>query len=410
MDLQTDGQNGLTAGENTEASEEPKPKHIYKLRYRLARNSKVLEEGDARSQILDDRLLLLPESSARFDIVYRDILKAEAKDYSLFLQLKGGEEVAVYFLGNAYDSFTSHFFAGYNKIARKDSFMAEQADCMKKGAKFTHLKDGMSEQGTCDIFYGKTAAILQRQPGAPARIPYALIEDTRYTDYSIQYIMENETWEVNMLAGRYDACKKAFTDNMATLMQRTADTIRQIKNDITPVALRESAKLFLDGLAVAKEDADAVCKGLWTAVFKKSKDYGAAEYFDYLFEKASLVRLGFKKALREEEDYLWMLAALNGTIVMEAASPAETGRATYLFKSGEDALSTMKLINYCMHMCEFRREPVYLSENELQKEGNLSYKEALRRVPELSRLRALYIKRVMHTSFESWKKNLAGGC
>lgn len=401
MDSQNE-QNGLTAGENTEAAEEPK--HIYKLRYKLIRNGQILEEGGARSQIQDDRLLLLPEKSARFDIVYRDILKAEAKDYSLFLQLKGGEEAAVYFLGNAYDSFSSHFFAGYNKIARKDSFMAEQADCMKKGAKFTRIKDGTTEQGTCDIYYGKTAVILQRQPRDPVRIPYALIEDTRYTDYSIQYILENETWEVNMLAGRYDACKKAFADNVAALMQQTADTIKQLKKDITPVALREASRLFLDGRAVAKEDADAVYKGLWTAVFKKSKDYGAAEYFEYLLEKASLVRLGFKKALREEDDYLWMLTVFCGIIVMEAASPAETGRATYLFKAGEDALSSMKLINYCMHMCEFRREPVYLSESELQKQENISYKEALRRVPELKALRALFIKRVMHT--EKWKQNL----
>jgi hypothetical protein len=398
-------QDPATLPEVQETEAEQKPKHIYQMRYRLLKEGVVLEEDGAHSEVCEDRLLLIPDQGARFDLTYRDILKVEAKDYTLSLSLKGGEEAQLFYLGRDYDSYVSNFFQEYNKIVKKDSFMAEAAACVKKGARFAHTKGECIEEGACDICFGETAVILQKT-GEPVRIPYALIRDTEYTDYSMRFVMDGQSYEISMLGNRYDACKKAYMEKLAALMQQTADAIRQAKKDITPVALRAAAKLFLDGRAVGREEAGAVCKGLWEAVYQISATYGASDYFDYLQKVAKDMRLGFKKALVGEQDYLWMLALLDGKIIMEAASPDKTGRATYIFKAGADAQETMSAINYCMHMCEFRREPIYMSEAELNKDENIRYKEALRRVPELLTLRALYSKRVAHTSFEKWKENL----
>lgn len=401
-----DNEEAAKLPEEEQAEEaEPKPKHIYKLRYRLLKDGEETEDDAARSEVSEDRLLLLPEKSVRFDLIYRDILKAEAKDYALHLQLKGGEEAQVYYLGRDYDSFTANFFKEYNKTVKKDSFMAEQAECVKKGARMTHTKGGQIEESTCDVCFGDTAVILQK-PGEPVRIPFALIENTVYTDYSMRFVLNGQNYEISMLGSRYDACKKTYTDKLAALQQQTADSIKQAKKDITPVALRAAAKLFLDGRAVGINEAEAICKGLWDAVYKKAAEYGAGEYFDYLRSGAAELRIGFKKALAEAQDYLWMLAHIGNSIVMEAASPAKTGRATYVFKAGADAGNTMDTVNYCMHMCEFRREPVYMSEAELNKPENIRYKEALRRVPELNILRGLYVKRIAHTGFDKWKENL----
>jgi len=388
--------------------EEPEQKHIYKLKYRFLKNKEILEEGGARSEIGDDRLVLLPANGMRSELIYRDILEAKAADYALTLKLKGEETAVIYFLGRDFDSYTAHFFTGYNKIARKDSFMAEAAETVRKGAKFKFTKAGATEEGGCDVAYGKTAVILQRTQGEPARIPFALIERTETTPYSIRYFVEGGgEWEIYMLADRYEKCREAYAKNVAGIIKNTADAIKEAKGDITPLALRKAAELFLDGRAVAKAKADSVYPGLFQAVYAKAAAYGAGEYFDYLYGKSSETLIGFKKALLSgEEDYLWMLCHIGGKVVLEAASPSKTGRATYVFSAGEDASASMRLINYCMHMTEFRREPVYMSQAELQKEENARYLESLRRVPEILTLRKLYIKRVAHTSPDKWKENL----
>jgi len=387
---------------------EPRPKHIYKLRYRFLRNGEVLEEDAARSEISEDRLVLLPANGRRFELFYRDILSAKTADYALNLSIKGGETAVLFYIGLEFDSYTAHFFAGYNKIAREDSFMAEAAETVRMGAKYRHIKSGVQEEGGCDVAYGKTAVILQRKEGDPARLPYALIEKTEFSPYSIRYIMETgEEWEVYMLADRYDKCREVYANNLAALLKKTADAIKEIKPDITPLALRKASEIFLDGRAATKQRAEAVCPGLFDAVYGKCRDYGAAEYFGYLADKSKETRIGFKKALRAgEEDYLWMLCPIQDVIVLEAASPGETGRATYVFSAGPDAGATMSLINYCMQMTEFRREPVYMSDKELAKEENASYREALRRAPEILTLRKQYLKRVAHTTPEKWKENL----
>jgi hypothetical protein len=409
-----DGEDRLVNAQDTAAAgdqipeEEAKPKHIYKLKYRFLKGEEVFEDGEAKSEIADDRLVLLPVNGMRFELIYRDILTAKAEDYALTMKLKGGEAAEVYFLGLDYESYVANFFKGYNKIARKDSFMGETAETVRKGAKYRFTKSGVTEQGGCDVAYGKTAVILQRDQGDPARIPFALIERTETTPYSIRYITESGgEWEIYMLADRYDKCLEVYSKNIAERVKASADAVKEAKKDITPLALRKAAELFLDGRAVSKASADAVYPGLFEAVCRRSEAYGAKEYFDCLYEKSSDTLIGFKKALLSgEEDYLWMLCHIGSAIVLEAASPGETGRATYVFSAGEDAAGTMRLVNYCMHMTEFRREPVYMSEQELQKPDNAKYLSALRRVPELLTLRKLYSKRVAHTSVDKWKENL----
>jgi hypothetical protein len=54
----------------------------------------------------------------------------------------------------------------------------------------------------------------------------------------------------------------------------------------------------------------------------------------------------------------------------------------------------------------FRREPIYLSDAALQEPQYIIYQNAVRRVPALERLRALFVGRAMHSGFETWKKKI----
>jgi hypothetical protein len=100
-----------------------------------------------------------------------------------------------------------------------------------------------------------------------------------------------------------------------------------------------------------------------------------------------------------------------------------TGSATYFFRAIErneytalatdieelDARfdTTMRQINEMMLAINFRREPIYLSEEKLNAEPQYArYRYAIQKVPSLRSLRKLFIGRVVHSSFDQWKNDV----
>jgi hypothetical protein len=104
------------------------------------------------------------------------------------------------------------------------------------------------------------------------------------------------------------------------------------------------------------------------------------------------------------------------------------GRATYFFriidraqfaegyKSGagkqsgklNDAIDTeyndfIKKINTCMLAINFRREPIYFTEEQLKDNKNISYRYAVAMIPELAWLRDNFIGRIIHKDIGEWQ-------
>ncbi len=94
--------------------------------------------------------------------------------------------------------------------------------------------------------------------------------------------------------------------------------------------------------------------------------------------------------------------------MLEASSDASGSRATYVFDAGalsdQGAEAAMDVLNYGLYTVNFRREPVYLSNAQLQKPAYLRYRRALERIPALSVLRRAFVGRVMHN--EDWNARL----
>lgn len=106
----------------------------------------------------------------------------------------------------------------------------------------------------------------------------------------------------------------------------------------------------------------------------------------------------------------------------EGISGGGVGRATYFFrivsrkdypkfKNLEDLHKEFdeltKRMSRCMTDINFRREPIYLSDERLDGPKYLKYKFALLRSPSLRILRSLFIGRVIHSSPEQWRKDVA---
>lgn len=104
-------------------------------------------------------------------------------------------------------------------------------------------------------------------------------------------------------------------------------------------------------------------------------------------------------------------------VAWEATS--RSGRATYFFRllpEGEapqlndpalvpPALEAgIRQLNRALVSLNFRREPIYLSNESLESQARFQrYVIASRKIPELSRLRSSFLGRARHTSFKTWE-------
>jgi hypothetical protein len=103
---------------------------------------------------------------------------------------------------------------------------------------------------------------------------------------------------------------------------------------------------------------------------------------------------------------------------MEAVSTEGTSRATYCFKmvtrkdyptfkSIAELQAQMrrfiKDVNRALVAINFRREPIYLTNEMLLRPQYQRYRFSIARIPELKILRRLFIGRVIHNTMEQWQ-------
>jgi hypothetical protein len=128
-------------------------------------------------------------------------------------------------------------------------------------------------------------------------------------------------------------------------------------------------------------------------------------------------------------DYIWFLVpvfSLNpaepgNAIAMEASSMEGSGRATYFFKIvsrqgyknyknlddlQNDADKAIRRINRCMSIINFRREPIYMSDDQMALPENIKYRYAVNKIPALHELRRAFIGRVAHYSLQQWQEDI----
>jgi len=108
-------------------------------------------------------------------------------------------------------------------------------------------------------------------------------------------------------------------------------------------------------------------------------------------------------------------------VAWEASS--RSGRATYFFRLVDPAKaaqlqdasnapaivdSSVRRLNRVLAMLNFRRRPIYLSDNELETDPRFHrYAIAARRMPEVREVRASFLGRAFHSSLDAWQGQVA---
>jgi len=379
---------------------------------------KEIESGQAKFVLDEEKLSVLSESGKAMPLLLRDISDFSVEDYKINLLLLGGGKVIISELGYQYDDFIKALTKLRHEIIQKELLMEEGGRKAGFRGNYDYQKDGEKRSGEAEIEIYDTGLVIKPKQGDLIRIPFAEITEFSEKDYNISIVSDSAVLSLSHFGEKFDLFSKALKEALNELSLKTQSILKELLPELDPLAIKKAGELLRDGRAVSKDSIDKISPKIWQNLEKKLAALNIKESYDFLrsLSKSEEVFIGVKQDLMGEltGEYIWFLVPVfskkgNNFLAMEATSTIEGGgKATYFFKipEGENLDDLIKKINRCMLAINFRREPIYLSDEDLEKPDWSKYKIAISRIPELKLLRQLFVGRVIHTSPENWKENV----
>jgi hypothetical protein len=439
-----------------------------KANYKLGDDkSNLKSEGEAKV-ILDEEYLTLQVAFGEPILLsYADIVGITEGDHRIDLFLTSKEKLNLWGLGYQYEDFLFQLFKLRNELLLKYLLMEEALLEGGFEAHFTWLdsKANISQTGNCEIRLYDTALVVLPQKGEPIRIPYCYISQVSKADYTLKVANEfGEKFEFSRLGEQFEPFSKALSDAINKMMLRTQESIKELLPEADSLTVRKLAALMKDGRAAKRKDLESLFADFLRRLTQRIKESGIDAEYEFLNSNAEKdkVCVGLKRGLMGNltGSYTWLLFPLHNpesnrlsnAVALEAfvtqskeqeneepqtqtenfepeekteqvqngdQTPATKG-ATYFFRimdrkeysqaKDEDLEreleSFTKNIEHAMIDINFRREPIFLSENQLANPKYVQYRYAIAKMPSLKTLRNLFIGRVIHLSVEQWKSDV----
>ncbi|MDD5032487.1 MAG: hypothetical protein PHR36_05645 [Patescibacteria group bacterium] len=379
---------------------------------------KEIESGQAKFILDEEKFSILSESGKAISLPLSDISDFFAEEYKISLSFWGGGKVLVSEMGYQYDDFVKALTKLRHEIIQKELLMKESGKKAGFRGDYDYQKDGEKRSGEAEVEIYDTGLVIKPEQGDLIRIPFTEITDFSEKDYKIS-IMAGFALSLSNFGERFDSLRGALREALNELSLKTQLTLKELLPDLDPLTVQRASELLKDGQAVSKDEIDKISPKIWLNLEKKLESLNIKESYDFLksLSKVERIFIGVKRDLMGDltGEYIWFLVPVfskkgGDYLAMEAASTIEGGgKATYFFKipKGEDLDDLIKKINRCMLAINFRREPIYLSDEDLEKPNYSKYKIAISKIPELKLLRQLFCGRVVHASPENWKENVS---
>ncbi len=388
--------------------------------------------GQAQAQLDEENLSILPQFGEALRIPLRQISLITQPGYTIELALTSKEKLTLSKLGRGLDDLFRETSKLRNEMLLADMLMNETVVKAAVQADFIYRDEAgrEKEKGTCEPRLYETALVVITDRGDLHRLPYSDIAKVRQEPNAVAVDTEGgEGFVFSRMGKQLDPWKRSLAEAMNALTVKVQASLQELLLTTDPSAIRRLARLMKEGRAARRLDIEAVSTGLWARLEKKLEAIGLADEYAFLKSLADEKRMciGVKRGLMGDltGEYVWFLAPLYSTnpkqpgnaIAMEAAA----SKATYIFRVAAPAdYAALKTpgeleaavdraivrINRCLQAINFRREPIYLSDEQMWEPRYARYQFAVQKIPELRELRGLFMGRVVHSSPEQWRQDI----
>jgi len=397
-------------------------------------NGEEIEGGEAKAQISRNDVSLLPKFGEVLLCSLRDLISISDADHKINILLSSKENMIISNLGYKHEDFLRILSKIRNDRILTDMLMDESIKKSGVKAEFKYNdENGNEKQGECLPCLYETAILIIPEMGELMRIPYCDISNISEEDFQLTFKTEyGEIFIISKMGKKHDSFVRMLSEVVNELSIKVQTYLKELLPQANPSIIRRVSRFMKEGKAAKRSDIESISPEIWTALEKRIEKIGIKEEYEYLeaLSQKDKICIGLKRDLMGDVtgEYMWFLIPVYNTdnespgnvVAMEAGSTEGAGKATYFFKLinrnkystyndiedlHKECDSFIRKINRCMLTINFRREPIYLSDEKISEPRYEKYHYAVQKIPELKELRSLFIGRVIHSSVEQWKED-----
>ena len=416
--------------------ENPNEDIEFKARFSLLDVNNTEADGGEARLTMDAASLGLtgPRGKTRY-IPLRDILETRAAEYTVIIALSTSEKLTISQLGHDFENFQRELSQRIRDLTLTDLLMQEPLKMGELHAAYRYIDAAGAEKqaGNCELRIYQTALIVVPELNIPMRLTFSEISAVINESYSVEIQTENSGKYIFTQLGRdLEPLTSVLGEQIRSMDLQVQALVKELMPGASMPAIRTLATLMKEGRAARRRDIEAVGPGLWAQLELQLTGADGGDEYSFLksIGQAQDICIGVKRGLKADEgNYLWFLVPVFDTdptkpgnaVIMEAISAEGESRATYVFRmvSRKDYPSFktigelqsqmadfIRTVNHALIAINFRREPIYLTDEMLVRPQYEKYRYSIARIPELRALRRLYIGRVMHSTQEQWRADI----
>lgn len=370
------------------------------------------QKGEGKLVLGDDELHCITMLD-EYAVAYTNITSIEIVNYKLIVKT-GQNTLTIAQLGFQLTPAYERLYEKYNAKVIKAFFIDENPLFETKGEYRYNDECGASE-GTANIkLFERCLCILPPNDGG-RRIPLCFVRAIDKGNYQLKFTLDTgETYELIRMGWDTENFENKLNECMNLIRKNAMNAALAVDPTLDTLQSSRIAKLMPEGVAASMGALNSIKPSFSSALEEKIKNSRAAETYLHFKEvcdpKEILVGIKSYLAGEDQKDILWIVAPRlkesGGMAALEMALSEEESAATYVYRftGGWEAFA-MRL-NHAIEAVNFRREVIFLSNEDLERKENALYKMAVCRTAALQFLRKCLDGRVIHRTLDSWKKDL----
>ena len=383
----------------------------------------VTAQGACQFRFDKETAVLTPASGTPIAFDLGDVDRAVKHDWDIELTLFTGRRIQLRQFGAAFSTMSEELLASWRDRTVRCLLLED----LEEIARYTGTAALEGPAGAAEIRLYKSNIAVLPLDGAAVQWRLAEVDAVSFDEatYSVTLESAGERLVIARLAKKTDEFRGNLEGAIDDLRTHEAEVLHSTFPFLDPDELQRLIQTMPEGRSVALAALQAVHAKLPDALIAQAVDEHLRPYFDKLRARSQgdSLMTGFKFIRPDEDDeqeraedkqeesplFFWFFFPLaGGRVAWEATTGS--GRATYFFEAPPPVEQAIAHITRGLALVNFRREPVYLSDESLaQQQRFRRYAIGCRKLPDLRTLRASFRGRAMHTSIEAWMAQVEAG-
>jgi hypothetical protein len=429
-----------------------------------------LQEGPCRLSFADESLTLTPASGAPLACDLADVDVFSSGDYELSLKLYTGRTILLTHFAKDFQNLCHDLLQAWRARLIQCLLLEDLEEIARYDgdAQLDSAEGASSGRAEIRLYKSNLAILPEGATGFSWRLADIDSVDFDEGTYTLGLRSGRDRLILTRMAKRTREFIDKLQEGMTDISEKSASMIHGLFPFLNPDQSRRASELMKEGRAAPISDLNSIHPKTEEALIRNAVDKALRPYFDALRVQTSAQGYfaGFKfirpepgeeapavegespvgedaappaetadafgeedAAARDDEGedkekgepvlhwFFFPLQASGGKVpsnVVAWEASSRGGRATYFFRlqqgrnqAGNAVQESIRQLNRAIVLLNFRREPIFLSDDSLEAQPRFHrYAIAKRKIPALRQLRASFLGRALHTSFEAWQKQV----